>query len=78
MYAASFQRMAELLLNTATCYVGGRPHRFTELGFYFTSPDHPDPFTHGDPMQYERGRWYSCWMVSARAPSAVPKEAARV
>ena len=29
-YAASFQRMAELLLNTATCYVGGRPHRFTE------------------------------------------------
>ncbi len=30
-YAASFQRLAELLLNTATCYVGGRPHRFTEL-----------------------------------------------
>ncbi len=57
-YAASFQRMAELLLNTATCYVGGRPHRFTELEFYFTHPDHPDPFTHGDPMQCERGRWY--------------------
>ncbi len=57
-YAASFQRMAELLLNTAICYVGGRPHRFTELEFYFTSPDHPDPFTHGDPMQCERGRWY--------------------
>ncbi|OJT21418.1 hypothetical protein BO221_26720 [Archangium sp. Cb G35] len=57
-YAASFQRMAGLLLNTATCYAGGRPHRFTELEFYFTSPGHPDPFTHGDPMQCERGRWY--------------------
>ena len=57
-YAAAFRAVAELLLNRVTVHVGGHPHRYTEAEFYVDGPDHGDPFTHGDPMQRELGRWY--------------------
>ncbi len=54
----AFRAVAELLLNRVTVHVGGHPHRYTEVEFYVDGPEHGDPFTHGDPMQRELGRWY--------------------
>jgi hypothetical protein len=54
----AFRALAELLLNRVTVHVGGAPHRYTEVEFYADGPEHGDPFTHGDPMQRELGRWY--------------------
>jgi hypothetical protein len=57
-YAPAFRRSAELLLNHATLFVGGAPHRLTEVEFYWAGPGHEDPFAHKDPIQVEFGRWY--------------------
>lgn len=57
-HAAAFAGAAELLLAGATLWIAGAAHRLTEIEFYWTSEAHPDPFTHGDPMQREFGRWY--------------------
>lgn len=57
-YPGAFRRMANLLLNESTLMVGGVPHRFTEIEFYFNGFKHTDTFTHGDEMQHEGGRWY--------------------
>jgi hypothetical protein len=57
-YGDAFRAIAELLLDRAVVVIAERPHRFTELEFYFDGRLHPDPFTHGDPMQRELGRWY--------------------
>jgi hypothetical protein len=50
--------MAELVLLRATWFIHGVAHRFTELEFYFDGRGHRDPFTHGDAVQRELGRWY--------------------
>jgi len=57
-HLARFHEIAELLLGRTMLYVAGQPHRFTELELYWTSPEHPDPFTHGDPIQQQLGVWY--------------------
>ena len=57
-HAPAFGQAAALLLGEATLVIGGAPHRLTEVEFYWTSPVHPDPFTHGDPLQERFGRWY--------------------
>lgn len=57
-YAGAFRAIAELLLGRATLYAAGRPHRFTELEMYWSGFSHVDPFTHGDPLQQQRGVWY--------------------
>jgi 3-methyladenine DNA glycosylase Mpg len=57
-YAAVFRAIAELLLDRTTLYVAGRPHRFTELEMYWNGHAHPDPFTHGQPIQRQIGAWY--------------------
>lgn len=57
-HLAAFQRLAGLLLHGVTALIAGQPHRFTELEVYWNGADHPDTFTHGDPMQREHGRWY--------------------
>lgn len=57
-YAGAFRAIAELLLGRATLYAAGRPHRFTELEMYWSGFSHVDPFTHGDPLQQQRGAWY--------------------
>jgi hypothetical protein len=53
-----FTRMATALLTSARLVVGGEPHRFTEIEFYYHGPDHPDLFAHRDPVQLHCGRWY--------------------
>ena len=53
-----FTRIAEQLLNGCVLMVGNEPHRFVEIEFYYRGDGHPDPFTHGDPLQRESGRWY--------------------
>ena len=57
-HLAAFRGIAGLLLNGVTLYIGGEPHRFTEIEIYRNSPAHPDTFTHADPMQEEFARWY--------------------
>jgi hypothetical protein len=55
---AWFAGIADALLNRTRWVIAGRPHRITEVEFYFRGPDHDDPFTHGDPVQVHAGRWY--------------------
>lgn len=55
---AGFRAIAEMLLDRTVLVVAGRRLRFTELEVYVDGPAHPDPFTHGDPMQRDFGRWY--------------------
>lgn len=53
-----FAIVAHQLLNCTDWLVAGDPHRIAEIEFYYHSSDHPDPFTHFDPIQSHRGRWY--------------------
>lgn len=53
-----FADIADALLNRTSWNIGGESHRLTEIEVYYTDPAHPDPFTHGDKMQLECGRWY--------------------
>jgi hypothetical protein len=57
-YPEAFRKMADLLLNRTTLRVGGIPHRFAEIEFYFKGFSHDDKFTHCDPMQKRFGAWY--------------------
>jgi 3-methyladenine DNA glycosylase Mpg len=57
-YLPAFRQIADLILNRTTLQVGGHPHRFTEIEFYFNGARHLDTFTHGDSMQEEGGKWY--------------------
>jgi hypothetical protein len=57
-YPPAFARLAELLLNRATLYIAQKPHRFTEIEFYFKGHRHDDKFTHCDSMQRRFGAWY--------------------
>ncbi len=57
-YPAAFRAMADLLLNRATLVAGGQPHRFTEIELYYLGGQHPDDFTHCDPIQVNFGVWY--------------------
>jgi hypothetical protein len=55
---AWFDAIAEKLLNGVNLCVCGQKHRFVEIEFYLRAAEHPDPFTHGDPLQLQCGRWY--------------------
>src|SRR5262245_57733528 len=55
---AWFVSIAERLLRGTRVWVGGEPHRFTEIEFYYHGGAHPDTFTHRDPIQRETGLWY--------------------
>ena len=57
-HGAAFRAAAALLLDGCALRIAGEPYRLTEIEFYWTSAKHPDPFTHGDPLQREFGRWY--------------------
>jgi hypothetical protein len=50
--------LARRLLNAARLVVAGEPYRLVEVETYYHSGDHPDPFSHRDPIQLESGRWY--------------------
>jgi hypothetical protein len=56
--ASWFTAFATRLLNGSRLVVGGKEHRFVEVEFYSSADDHPDPFTHHDPLQLQCGRWY--------------------
>jgi hypothetical protein len=53
-----FNRLASHLLNSCRLSVAGQAHRLVEIEFYYHGDGHADPFTHRDPLQLERGRWY--------------------
>jgi len=53
-----FADIADHLLNRTRLVVAGVSHQLIEIEFYYRGPGHEDPFTHGDPIQYNRGRWY--------------------
>jgi hypothetical protein len=55
---AWFAAVADRLLNGTRVWVGGKPHRFTEVEAYYHGAEHPDRFAHRDPVQLEQGRWY--------------------
>ena len=56
--AGWFDRIAAQLLSGSQLVVGGEPHRFVEVEFYYCGDAHTDTFTHRDPIQRECGRWY--------------------
>jgi len=58
LFRDRFDAVAERLLNGCHLVVGGERYRLVEIEFYHTSKDHPDPFSHLDPVQLELGRWY--------------------
>ncbi|MBY0527436.1 MAG: hypothetical protein K2R98_28830 [Gemmataceae bacterium] len=55
---ACFAALAARLLAGAKLHVRGEPHQLVEIEFYYHSATHPDPFTHGEPLQQECGRWH--------------------
>jgi hypothetical protein len=55
---AWFARIAGRLLTGARLVAAGQPYRLVEVEFYYHAGDHPDPFTHRDPLQQACGRWY--------------------
>jgi len=57
-FEEQFDRIAGHLLNDCVFFVGGIPHRLTEVEFYCNGYNHPDHFAHGNPQQKTRGKWY--------------------
>lgn len=53
-----FREIAKRLLGQTEFVVSGQSHRLREIEFYYTGEAHPDPFTHGDPLQKTQARWY--------------------
>lgn len=53
-----FRRIADRLLRRTVLDVAGEPHELCEVEFYLHGEQHPDPFTHGQPIQRSSGRWY--------------------
>lgn len=57
-YLKALRPIAEVLLNRATLFIAGEPYRLTEIEAYWSSQQHRDPFSHGDEIQLDLGRWY--------------------
>ncbi len=53
-----FAKVADQILNKHVMWINSKPYRLLEIEFYLNSQNHPDTFTHGDPMQAKRGEWY--------------------
>ncbi|MEL6347852.1 MAG: hypothetical protein AAFV53_32400 [Myxococcota bacterium] len=53
-----FRQISEALLREAALSVGGQRHTILEVEVYYRTPDHPDPFVHGDDHQRSVLRWY--------------------
>ena len=54
----SFKRIAYDLMNKWLLKIGSKLYRITEIEFYLKSESHDDIYTHGHPLQKEKGRWY--------------------
>lgn len=46
------------LLNTQCLEIQGVQHTLLEIEIYLWSDNHPDPFSHRNPIQREPGKWY--------------------
>lgn len=55
---AWFAEIASFLLNETILWVTGHPYRLVEIEFYYSGTQHPDPFTHCDPIQRQCCLWY--------------------
>ena len=53
-----FGAIAERLLNETELRVAQQSYRLVEIEFYLHNANHPDPFTHRHPIQFQCGRWY--------------------
>lgn len=50
--------IASYLLTRTHLVVAGDIYYLVEIEFYYYNQQHPDPFTHKDPLQLTCGRWY--------------------
>jgi hypothetical protein len=55
---AVFAEIADQLLCQAELVIAGEPHRLREIEFYYTSSEHPDPYTHQHVEQQQADAWY--------------------
>lgn len=53
-----FNQFADFLLNRCDLVLLGKTVQLGEIEFYYHSEDHPDRYTHMNPMQLENGRFY--------------------
>lgn len=53
-----FDHIAGYLLNQTSLFIMEQPHRIEEIEFYYRTPKHDDPFTHGDSHQRQNATWY--------------------
>lgn len=58
IYPQKFYIFAESMLRQARLHCNSHTYRLMEVEVYFTSTDHPDPFTHGDALQTHPDIWY--------------------
>ncbi len=57
-YPDWLKSVALFLVQNARLKIGDETFRFMEVEAYYNSPEHPDPFTHNDPIQGMWGAWY--------------------
>ena len=50
-----FRQIAEELQNNYVLSINGHHFRFIDIEFYYWSPNHKDPFVHGDERQKKMG-----------------------
>lgn len=56
--SAGLKAMASFLVHESHLKIGEQLFRWTEVEIYYHSAEHPDPFTHCDPVQGRWGEWY--------------------
>lgn len=54
-FTSEFERIASELLSQFHLFINSQIFALTEIEFYLTGPDHPDPFTHCDEIQKSCG-----------------------
>jgi 3-methyladenine DNA glycosylase Mpg len=57
-FQKSFESIADKLLNEYCLDVNGVEYRMIEIEFYLNIEEHPDVFSHSDPLQKKQGIWY--------------------
>ena len=67
-----FEKMAAFLLNEVVLKASSQLFRLVEIEFYFTSPSHPDPFTHQHSIQI-----FPNWYFHRQGKSSMYRDASR-
>ena len=55
----TFAEYAEKLLNNTILKVKDDSYRICEIEMYYCNDEHPDAYTHCDPLQLENGKFYA-------------------